>query len=127
MRFLRYGLLLALTLVVATSASAGTGASKRADFRLADGSAACRYDVGVLACRTRAPGGALRLARTGTVAVRDIAVVWDRRTPVLRTSWARGGIRCTAARTIRCTNRSGTQLVVGGKTIAVLAPPAVSP
>ena len=122
-----------LVLVVALIAASAGSASARpdlgpdADFRLADGSAACRYDSGVLACRTRSPGSALRLARTGTVVVKDVAVDWDARTPVLRRSWKRGGISCTAGATLRCENRSGTQLVVGGKLVAVLAPPAVSP
>lgn len=132
MRSRRYALAFTLTLLLAaslatTASSAGSGdGGRRAEFRLADGSAACRYDAGVLACRTRAPGAALRLARTGTVVVRDVAVEWDRRTPVLR-RWTRGGITCKVARAIRCENRSGTRLVVGAKTVAVLAPPAVSP
>lgn len=98
-----------------------------ADFRLADGTAACRIDAGVLSCRTRSFGSAVRLARTGTVVVADAPLEWSRRTPVLRRTWRRGGITCTAAEAFRCTNRSGTLLVVGGAAVAVLAPPAVSP
>jgi len=132
MRSRRLALAIVLTLllaasIAATASSAGNrDGGRRAEFRLADGSAACRYDSGVLACRNRAPGAAVRLAGTGTVVVKNIPVDWDRRTPVVR-SWSRGGISCKVARAIRCENRTGTQLVVGGQTIAVLAPPAVSP
>jgi hypothetical protein len=120
-------LVVALIAVSAGSASARPDLGPEADFRLPDGSAACRYDSGVLFCQTRSPGSAVRLARTGTVVVKDAPVEWDARTPVLRRSWKRGGISCIAGATLRCENRSGTQLVVGGKLVAVLAPPAVSP
>lgn len=121
--------LLALVLAgtVTGAASAHPDLRPAADFRLADGTAACRIDAGVLFCRTRSFGSAVRLARTGTVVVVEAPLAWNRRTPVLRKTWRRGGITCTAAARFRCTNRSGTLLVVGGSAVAVLAPPAVSP
>lgn len=121
--------LLALVLAgtVGGTASAQPDLRPAADFRLADGTAACRFDAGALSCRTRSFGSAVRLARTGTAVVEEAPLDWSRRTPVLRRTWRRAGIVCTAGDTFRCTNRSGTLLVVGARAVTVLAQPAVSP
>lgn len=124
----RLGLLaLVLAGAVTPAASAQPDLRPAADFRLADGTAACRIEGGVLSCRTRSFGSAVRLAPTGTVVVVEAPLEWSLRTPVLRKAWRWGGITCAAAVTFRCTNRSGTLLVLGGTAVAVLAPPAVSP
>jgi hypothetical protein len=90
--------------VLAVSSVAGTaaadGAPAAAAIRLADGSVACAYDAGSVACRADGVEHAVVLEPDGGAHAGDAAAVaWDRSTPVLLPgeSWWNGEAACVAA------------------------------
>jgi hypothetical protein len=101
--------------VLAVSGVAGTGApgGKPADaeFRLADGSAACNYADGAIVCRADGVDAATVLEADGSTHDADAsAVAWDDSTPVLLPgeSWWNGDVSCVAGeREVTCTAADG--------------------
>lgn len=123
MRRLALIFLAALALIPAASPAT----PDRLGFRLADGSVRCELVAPSRVVCTSRGAGSLTIAATGVpVSVRRAAATTAR---VLRqgSRWARGGISCAALRSeVRCTNRSGALLAVGGESVAVLAPAAAA-
>ena len=115
-----------------TTAAAGRPAAPDG-FRLADGSAWCRYvaERRLVACRTRDAGPALALGRAGEPrTIARTAVKWDVRARILRSgsAWSRHGIRCrAAAASVTCTNPAGAAITLGRDGIAALATPLTGP
>ena len=130
--FAGIGLVALCVLGVASAPAAGPPAARDA-FRLADGSAWCRYVAArqLVACRSRDAGPALALARAGEPrTVARTTVKWDARARVLRSgsAWSRNGIRCRAAATsVTCTNPAGAAITLGREGIAALATPLTGP
>jgi hypothetical protein len=101
--------------VLAVSGVAGTGAPggapADAEFRLADGSAACNYADGAVVCRADGVDGAAVLESDGSTHDADAsAVAWDESTPVLLPgeSWWNGEVSCLAGEAeVTCTAADG--------------------
>lgn len=92
---------IALVGVLAVSGLAGTGHSgvpAAAAFRLGDGSTACNYADGSIACRATGAEAATVLDPDGGSRAGDQFVAWDDTTPVLLPgeSWWNGAVSCRA-------------------------------
>ena len=85
-----------LLAVSGTAHTRGGGTPADAAFRLGDGSAACAFADGQLACRSAESRRAFVLAPDGSTSVEDTPVSWDEQTTVLRPteSWWHGGFAC---------------------------------
>ena len=106
------------TLAVAGTAGPGNaGVPAAASFRLADGSAGCAFDDGVLACRSETMDAAAVLKANGSRSVQDVPVAWDRSTPVLRSSesWWHGEFTCRIDGDLLCSTFDGATISVAGR------------
>jgi hypothetical protein len=104
----RFGLLLTLALVLATSCSAlfaRAGAARDVTaFRTPDAGAACRVVGPALVCSSSASDGSIALRGSGAPRVARGLPWWDASTPVLHT-FRRGSISCRlAGNMILCRN-----------------------
>ena len=114
--------------VMAVPGTAGTRVrTQSADsFRLADGSAACKWQPdGSVACRSASGGASLVLAQDGSIVIGGPLVTWSSRTPVLRNGQTaqRGAISCRAGVSLVCSTASGGRLEVAARGAGALVPP----
>jgi hypothetical protein len=114
---------LALLLAAATASSAAFAYEDRRPvtaFRLADASAACRYEAERLVCANLVVRSGLALRERGTPRAVDAIVWWDASTPVVG-RWSHDGLCCRITRSaILCRNRTGAAISVSARQIAVL-------
>ena len=112
--------LLACLLAATAFAATASAQSSATTFRLPDGSAACTYRAGVVACRSVAVPQAIVLGAKGSARVRSVGVEWTPATPVLG-RWRAGGIGChLSRRTIVCANGTTTIFVDAARIAAVV-------
>jgi hypothetical protein len=130
----KLGVLLAVASVVAGLAAVSSaalpagrfGEPAPASFRLADGSAGCRFFAsGEIACRAAGTASSLVLEPDGNSLIAHRDVAWTVDTPVLgeSESWWNGSVSCRVAHgVIACSTIAGGTVEVGATRIAATPP-----